>query len=512
VFHHGGGIVVKRRTLLAGLAGGSVVLVAGLSYQRWSTRDVIRHQPLTAFDSTSDYDACIVGTGPAGCTLAERLSDAGYRVLLVESGTALTDGQGMQKAFTLDVYSNSGPLDYPLQGSRMRVFGGTSNIWTGRCPRMLPSDFADNPLAPGGTWPISYLELQPFYRQAEKTLHVVGDRLTASHAPRDSDLPGQAPQDISRMRAVIEPAGVAVDYPPVSNMRHLFEDAGPVRFIRDSLPALSRRNNVHVVSDATATRVLTGGEGVVTGIQVQSVQGARKVLTAKRYVIAGGAVESTRLLLLSQSDRFPAGIGNHADHLGRYFMEHPFVGYSARMPGMEPFDRWQLGRTYQYCDLLKKEGQGGILLGFYGSPKEPDSLRIELGIEMAPSADNRIRLNPDRLDPFGNPGADLNLAFSSRDQQLLMRGEEIVHDIFKRLGGVDVTKKDSLHWSHHHMGTTRMSKAAGDGVVDADLRVHGTENLHVLSSSVFVTAGVANPTLTITALAHRLSGHLMSLL
>jgi choline dehydrogenase-like flavoprotein len=63
---------------------------------------------------------------------------------------------------------------------------------------------------------------------------------------------------------------------------------------------------------------------------------------------------------------------------------------------------------------------------------------------------------------------------------------------------------------NHHMGTTRMSDDPGVGVVDASSRVHGIDNLYVAGSSVFPTAGVANPTLSIVALALRLADHLRS--
>jgi choline dehydrogenase-like flavoprotein len=60
----------------------------------------------------------------------------------------------------------------------------------------------------------------------------------------------------------------------------------------------------------------------------------------------------------------------------------------------------------------------------------------------------------------------------------------------------------------HHMGTTRMSDSPATGVVDADCRVFGVDNLYVAGSSVFPTVGYANPTLTIVALALRLAEHL----
>lgn len=67
---------------------------------------------------------------------------------------------------------------------------------------------------------------------------------------------------------------------------------------------------------------------------------------------------------------------------------------------------------------------------------------------------------------------------------------------------------EDSEWDFHHMGATRMSADPKTGVVDADCRVHGTENLYVASSSVFSTAGFSNPTLTIVALALRLADHL----
>ena len=502
---------MRRRNLLFGIAAATGLSAAGFGYRHWSLRDVIQKGNLSDYKPTEDYDVCIVGSGPAGCTLARRLSAEGKRVLILESGVALTDSLRMQAAMKLDAYTSSGALDYPVQSTRIRALGGTSTIWTGRCPRMLPSDFTNNPLAPGGSWPLSYAELQPYYRAAEKTLYVAGDKLTESQAPRNEDLPEKAIMDISQMRALIGPLGIAIDHPPTSNKRRIFEGAGPLRSDRDQLPSLSRRSNADLLEDATATRVLLDQRGLVTGIKVRSVSGGSQEVKAKRYVLAGGGLESTRLLLMSGNEHFPGGVGNHAGHLGRYFMEHPFVTYKVDMPSMEPFQGWQLGRTYTYSDSLRGKGLGGMVLAFYGNPKKPRQLKIAIGIEMAPSVGNRIRLDANKVDSFGDPGADVALDFSDLDRQLLSAGEEIVQGIIGRLGGENVKKSDTLKWSGHHIGTTRMSVSAADGVVDPKLRVHGTENLYVLSSSAFVTSGAANPTLTIVALAHRLADHLLTL-
>ena len=62
--------------------------------------------------------------------------------------------------------------------------------------------------------------------------------------------------------------------------------------------------------------------------------------------------------------------------------------------------------------------------------------------------------------------------------------------------------------SRHHMGTTRMHRDPAKGVVDEQSRVHGVANLYVAGSSVFPTSGIGNPTLTLLAMAYRLSDHL----
>jgi choline dehydrogenase-like flavoprotein len=83
---------------------------------------------------------------------------------------------------------------------------------------------------------------------------------------------------------------------------------------------------------------------------------------ARSFVIAGGAVESARLLLQSRTAAFPNGLGNQGGTLGRYFMEHPDRRYVAPVPGIPAFSRWQVGRTYEYCARLRAEGFGGIAL------------------------------------------------------------------------------------------------------------------------------------------------------
>jgi len=114
-------------------------------------------------------------------------------------------------------------------------------------------------------------------------------------------------------------------------------------------------------------------------------------------------------------------------------------------------------------------------------------------------------------DVHGQPLAVLHWEWRAEEEARRMRAQSVVARELQRanLGTVQVIPNIPIDpYAHHHAGTTRMHEDEGQGVVGADLRVHGEENLYVVGSSVFPTAGVANPTLTILALSARLADHL----
>jgi glucose dehydrogenase len=139
-------------------------------------------------------------------------------------------------------------------------------------------------------------------------------------------------------------------------------------------------------------------------------------------------------------------------------------------------------------------------------------LRLQGEIELEFSDANRVGLSADPVakDPFGDPYPELTFGFSTRDQLMLEKTRQEILGIFQRLGFKDnqLTESTVRTWGHHHLGTVRMGNDPTTSVVDADLRVHGLNNLYVSTSGAFVTGGAVNPTLTIVALTHRLAAHL----
>jgi choline dehydrogenase-like flavoprotein len=136
-------------------------------------------------------------------------------------------------------------------------------------------------------------------------------------------------------------------------------------------------------------------------------------------------------------------------------------------------------------------------------------------VEQAPDPNNRVTLGEQR-DELGMPLARVSSQWSEVDLNSLRRNRRLLAEQLERAGigrVIDPTADGppSLHQlggMHHHMGTTRMHVDPARGVVDSNLRVHGVDNLFVAGSSVFPTAGYANPTLTLLALSIRLADHL----
>jgi choline dehydrogenase-like flavoprotein len=161
---------------------------------------------------------------------------------------------------------------------------------------------------------------------------------------------------------------------------------------------------------------------------------------------------------------------------------------------------------------------GGAATFFYHEGFEPgpaDAIEIVARVEQVPNPDSRITLGAER-DALGMPRAHLDWRLTDVERHSIIRSLELFG---AELAGRDVGRLQLLltedgDWpadlsgGWHHMGTTRMSDDPADGVVDANGKVHGVDNLYVAGSSVFATAGSGTPTLTIVALTLRLHEHL----
>jgi choline dehydrogenase-like flavoprotein len=170
----------------------------------------------------------------------------------------------------------------------------------------------------------------------------------------------------------------------------------------------------------------------------------------------------------------------------------------------EPPLKWQALELAERSRALSGAGQDGRE-GYIG--------RVSVACEQVPNPDSRVTLDEEK-DALGMPRARLAWRLTGDDFERVRAGFLVLARALGEAGAGRLSFDFGEHpfrqgrGSEHHMGTTRMHPDPRQGVVDADCKVHGVDNLYVAGSSVFPTCGSSNPTLTIAALAIRLADHL----
>ena len=419
---------------------------------------------------------------------------------------------------------------FPLDVTRLRYYGGTSNHWGGWSRPLDAHDFEPNPLNPLSGWPIARSDLDPY---ADETSSIL-----------DLNQPPDAALDFFD--------GVPSEFVPI-----YFRFSPPTRFgpkYKDEIAASTRITlclNANLVD-----LVLDGGGKAVAEATFRMYQNPETfAVRARHFVVALGGLENPRFLLNANRQR-PTGLGNEHDLVGRYFLEHLHVpigsmvlrqsqpnmliysptpqmmaeqkvlNFGLRLtpifppaPGSDEAKRVDSKCSGSFADLLAAQ-MAGAPIGCPGRDGE-----AFLVAEQALNPESRVMLGDDR-DAFGLRRMALKWTLSDIDFHTLrtatvqLAGLMATRDVGRMkvkdwLLDNDPSPNptlDDLQGGNHHMGTTRMSDDPKTGVVDRDCRVHSVENLFIGGSSVFATSGHANPTYTIVQLALRLGDRLNGLL
>jgi choline dehydrogenase-like flavoprotein len=507
------------------------------------------------FDDADEVDLVVVGAGAGGGVLTQRMARAGWKVVTLDAGPFwdpdadwVSDERASHHLYWTEPRQIGGSDPVPLGSNNSgRGVGGSMVHYAGYTPRFHPSDFRVATLdGVGSDWPIAYEDLRPYYSAIEEELPVAGEDWPwgdpHSYPQHAHPLGGNGEifmRGATRLGIVAKVGPVAITNGRFGNRPHCIyrgfclqgckvnAKASPlITHIPDALAhGAEIRANCHV------SRVLVDDStGRVTGVTYIK-DGVERRQRARVVAVAGYSIETPRLLLLSSSKRFPQGLGNEHDQVGRYLMvqgapqtagrfEDEVRMYKAPPPEVtseqfyetDPSKPYKRGWSIQtvspmpitWAEHVTAQGHWGETLREYMRDYVHWAVLGAL-CEFLPRAENRVTL-ADETDRHGLPVAHFAYSQSDNDHQLVDAAQGVMEDLLRAAGASEVM---TIKRYAHLVGGARMAARAEDGVVDAHQKVFGVENLFLSDGSVLPTQGSANPALTIMALAARLADHLV---
>lgn len=509
-------------------------------------------------DETIEVDVCIVGAGPAGLTVAESFDGGRLRVLVLENG----DRHPTPAANRLAEGASIGHHYFPLEQSRACVFGGSSYIWE-EWMRVRPLDRSDHlprGLIRSEAWPISQEELLPFVAAAMDALGLPQDE--GGVPPQDNPF-GRAAfgSEASPLLPVLFRFSNRSDFS--THFARCEKSASVAVALNAHVLAAemdgsgSRVTGVRVSSTpghqftVRATAFVLAAGGIENARLLLLSRGQEPAGIGNRHDLVGRffmehpTVRTGYILpprkdwngdlgyfgfRSSRSVAFQGAIAPSEATLEREQILNCMVLLHA-VPRSQASEAFRSAAKLA-AGLRRKDSAESLaphLLAVARRPRaslrlaqsllrpgsEPgQAIALSMTTEQLPRRESRVMLG-DRQDAFGQPIAQLDWRVGDLELHTVRRLQDLLSEELERAGwsGVhdklgDGTAPRTLRGEWHHMGTTRMHNEPRMGVVDRQCRVHGTENLYVVGSSVFPTSGYANPTLTIIALALRLGAHL----
>jgi choline dehydrogenase-like flavoprotein len=506
-------------------------------------------QDMKRFDDTEEVDLVIVGCGAGGSTLLQRLARVGWKVVALDAGPFwdpdtdwVSDEAGSHHLYWTEPRVISGDDPVPLGSNNSgRGVGGSMVHYAGYTPRFHPSDFETFTRdGVGADWPLDYADLKPYYEAIEGELPVAGEKWpwgdphTYPHRPHPVGGNGEIfLRGAEKLGITAKVGPVAIANGRFGNRSHCIyrgfclqgckvnAKASPlITHVPDALA-----HGAEVRADAMVTRVeIDQRTGWAAGVHYVR-DGVARFQKARMVAIAGYSIETPRLLLNSTSTRFPDGLCNDFDQVGRYLMVQgaPQTGgrfdaevrmYKAPPPEVsteafyetDPSKPYKRGFSIQtvsplpitWAEHITAQGHWGAALRDYMSDYVHWSCLGAL-CEFLPQPGNRVTLS-EETDRYGLPIAHFSYTQCANDTALMKAAQGVMEDILRAAGADEVMTIDRFA---HLVGGARMATDEREGVVDANCRTFAVPNLYITDGSVLPTQGSANPALTIMAIAAR---------
>jgi choline dehydrogenase-like flavoprotein len=530
-------------------------------------------------------DFVVVGSGAAGGVIAKELATRGFDVVVLEQGPYLKEhefehdelgylfnqelmGPIAQHPQTFrrteqedaEVWGPPSPLLYA------RVVGGSTVHFTGNYWRFREIDFHERSVLgpiPGtgfADWPITYAELEPYYTKVDWEIGVSG-------APGPLDPPRSRPYPVPPLpvkssgvlleRAArklglhAQPAPMAILSQPHNGRPGCIHCGFCPMFVCEVRAKSSTLSTVIPLAEATGRceirplstvhRIEVDRGGRVTEVTYWDREGREQAQRARAVVLCANGAETTRLLLLSESSRFPNGLANSSGKVGKYLMfnglsfawgvfEHPLNEYRSQQVTRVIFDFYESDRARGFY------GGGGIDARFFtypilfglndgvppGGPRWGAEYKRTLHENFnrmmminghstsLPLESNSISLDPKVKDVWGRPALRVTYRDHPDDLAMMRFLRDRAMELLEAAGAIRAwplpVQESTL--GAHLLGTCRMGNDPAESVVDRNHRTHDVPNLFICDGSSFVTSGRGQPTMTIQALAYRAAEHM----
>jgi choline dehydrogenase-like flavoprotein len=511
----------------------------------------------------SNYDIIIIGSGAGGGTLARHLASSGKSILLLERGGWLkreAENWDPTAVFVQNRYISPETF-YNSKGKSFQpqihyFVGGATKMYGAALYRLRKEDFGElkhyDGISPA--WPISYEELEPYYTQAEHLYQVHGKHGTdPTEPPYSADYAYPPVSNEPRIQKLYDQLTQAGYHPfPApcaimlneSNMPFstcircqtcdgfpCLVDAKADAEMIGVIPAL-KFSNVTLKINAKAIKLNTNPAGNVVNEVIVEMEGKQEAFRADIVIVACGAINSAKLLLMSASAKHPNGLANGSDQLGRNYMFHnsqavlalseelnlthfqKTIAFNDFYFGMEGFpypmgNIQMLGKSLGPMYRGERSLETTLVPMMFLNDIARHSIDFWLTTEDLPQPNNRITLDKqEKLTIHYTPNNQVpKQKLYEKLKSMLNQLDLHSHYLIPRHAYL---KSDiPLAGTAHQAGTCRFGKDPKTSVLDINCKAHELDNLYVVDAGFMPSIGAVNPSLTVIANALRVGDHLL---